>query len=357
MTKKPVRILILGTGTMANVHAQSFAAIDGVEVVGGVDNRPDVLKAFCEKHSIPNAFGLLDDALEWGEFDAVANVTPDAVHYPTTMMILEQGKHILCEKPLSTQYGYAAEMADRAREKGVVSMVNLSYRNVPALQYAAEMIRNGTLGTVRHFEASYLQSWLTQPAWGDWRTESAWLWRLSREHGSKGVLGDVGIHIVDFATFIAGSLPAEVSCRLETFDKAEGGKIGEYTLDANDSFAMHMKLQNGAIGTISATRFASGHHNDLQLRIYGDYGGLEVKLENFKSILRGCIGAPAMLAQEWTEIDTPEVPTIYERFIAAIREERPPEPTFDRGAELQKVLDLSEISSAQDCKTLLATYD
>ena len=68
----------------------------------------------------------------------------------------------------------------------------------------ARWCATGAIGTVRHFEASYLQSWLTQPAWGDWRTRPQWLWRLSTAHGSKGVLGDVGIHILDFATFIAG---------------------------------------------------------------------------------------------------------------------------------------------------------
>ena len=64
---------------------------------------------------------------------------------------------------------------------------------------AAQMVRDGAIGTIRHFEASYLQSWLTQPAWGHWDREPQWLWRLSTKHGSKGVLGDVGIHILDFA--------------------------------------------------------------------------------------------------------------------------------------------------------------
>jgi predicted dehydrogenase len=117
---------------------------------------------------------------------------------------LRQGKHVLCEKPLATRYPDALAMAEAAAEAGVVNMVNLSYRNVPALQAAARMVAEGAIGPVRHFEASYLQSWLTQPAWGDWKTESQWLWRLSTAHGSKGVLGDVGIHILDYATFIAG---------------------------------------------------------------------------------------------------------------------------------------------------------
>ncbi len=213
------------------------------------------------------------------------------------------------------------------------------------------MVAAGAIGAVRHFEATYLQSWLTQPAWGDWRTMPQWLWRLSSAHGSKGVLGDVGIHILDFATFIAGSDPAEVSCRLTTFDKAEGGRIGDYVLDANDSFAMHLRLANGAVGTVSATRFATGHLNDLRLRIYGETGGLEVLFEKAESRLNACLGADVATGT-WAAVATPPVPTIYERFVAAIREGAPGVPDFARGAALQRVLDLAEASSAEGSRSL-----
>ena len=342
----PIRLLILGTGGMAANHAEKFAEIEGVELVGGVDTRPAQLAVFCDKFGIANRFGSLDEALAWGQFDAVTNVTPDAAHYATTMPILAAGKHILCEKPLATNAAEAQAMADAAATAGVVNMVNLSYRNVPALQQAAKMVREGAIGPVRHFEASYLQSWLTQPAWGDWKTESQWLWRLSTAHGSKGVLGDVGIHILDFTTFIAGEAVSGMSCLLKTFDKAAGGKIGEYMLDANDSATMQVQLASGAIGTVAATRFATGHLNDLRLRIYGDLGGLEVRFENQISALRACIGEGRLTAT-WEDVTCPVLPTIYERFAAAIRGTGTAEPTFARGAELQRMLDGAEASAAQ----------
>ena len=344
---KPIRLLILGTGGMAKNHAEGFARIPGVELVAGVDTRPEQLAAFCDAHNIPNGFATLEEALAWGQFDAVTNVTPDAAHYPTTMPLLAAGKHVLCEKPLATRADHADEMAAAAAKAGVINMVNLSYRNVPALQTAAQMVRAGDIGRVRYFEASYLQSWLTQPAWGEWSTESQWLWRLSTAHGSKGVLGDVGIHILDFATFIAGEDAAQVSCLLKTFDKAPGGKIGEYTLDANDSATMQLVLENGALGTVSATRFASGHLNDLRLSIHGDKGGLEVYFENRVSRLRASLEADLQTA-EWHEIETPEVQPIYPRFIAAIRGEGASDPDFARGAALQRLLDRAEESAHQD---------
>ncbi|QYK42813.1 MAG: Gfo/Idh/MocA family oxidoreductase [Paracoccaceae bacterium] len=343
----PLRLLILGCGGMAKSHAEAFAAIPGVSLVAAVDTNAERLAAFRADHRIPQGFARLDEALDWGGFDACANVTPDAAHHPTTLPLLAAGKHVLCEKPLATNAADAAEMAGAAARAGVVAMVNLTYRNVPALAEAAGRIAAGAIGRVRHLEASYLQSWLLQPAWGDWRTEDQWLWRLSTAHGSKGVLGDVGIHILDFATHAAGEDVAEVSCRLATFDKAPGGQIGRYRLDANDSAVMQVRLAGGALGTVAATRMAAGHLNDLRLRIFGDLGGLEVAFERGQSRLRGCIGTD-LAAAGWRDIPAPPVPTVYQRFVAAIREGGPAEPGFARAAVLQRVLDAAEASAADD---------
>ncbi|WP_394180875.1 Gfo/Idh/MocA family protein [Yoonia maritima] len=338
-----IRVLIVGTGGMANQHAEAYAAMDGVEVVAGVDPNAHNLHEFNARHGITHAFDQVQDAIDWGEFDAVSNVTPDAVHHRTTLPFLEAGKHVLCEKPLAANYEDAAEMAAAAQAAGVVNMVNLTYRNVPALMQAAEMVAAGDIGEVRHFEASYLQSWLTQPTWGDWRTEDQWLWRLSTAHGSMGVLGDVGVHILDYATFAAGSDTARISCRLKTFRKAENDQIGIYPLDANDSMTMQLELENGAVGVIHASRFASGHINDLSLRLFGTKGGLEVRFENEISTLRSCIGGD-MMTGAWTDIPPAEIPTNYARFIQAIRDKTMVDPDFSRGAALQRVLDLAVTS-------------
>lgn len=343
---KDLRILIVGTGGMAKAHAEAYAAIDGVKVVAGVDNNAERLAAFNATHHIEHGFASVAEAIAWGEFDAVSNVTPDPVHYPTTMPLLAAGKHVLCEKPLAANYPHAAEMATAAEKAGVVNMVNLTYRNGPQLIEAARLVAAGAIGEVRHFEAAYLQSWLTQPAWGHWDTEPQWLWRLSTAHGSLGVLGDIGVHILDYATLVAGSPATNVSCRLTTFDKVPGGKIGDYTLDANDSFNMHLRLANGAVGVIHASRMATGHFNDLTLRIFGTKGGLDVRYENNISSLRASLGDD-MLKPVWRDLPTPAVQTNYERFIAAVRAGTPVLPDFARGAALQKVLDLAVESDKQ----------
>jgi len=343
-----IRVLIVGTGGMANAHAEAYAAMEGVELVAGVDTRPDNLSVFNAKHGIRRGFDTVEAAIEWGEFDAVSNVTPDAVHHRTTLPLLAAGKHVLCEKPLATNHADADEMAQAAASEGVVNMVNLTYRNVPAIPEAARLVAAGTIGEVRHFEASYLQSWLTQAAWGDWKTEDQWLWRLSSAHGSLGVLGYVGVHILDFATLVAGADSESVSARLTTFDKAEGGKIGPYTLDANDSFNLHTRLTNGAVGVVHATRMATGHINDLHLKVFGTKGGLDVRFSQGESILRACL-EPGLESGEWQDMPVPPVDTNYTRFIQAIRAGRQERPDFARGALLQKALDAALVSDGNGC--------
>lgn len=351
MAATPIRILILGTGSMARAHAGAFAEIDGVEVVAGVDTDPVRLSMFTDAHGIRSGFASLKAAIAWGDFDAAANATPDAVHHKTTLALLAAGKHVLCEKPLATNFADAAEMAAAAGKAGVVNMVNLTYRNVAALAQARQLVADGAIGAVRHFDASYLQSWLTQPAWGHWDSDPQWLWRLSKAHGSNGTLGDIGIHIVDFATHIAGSNVADVSARLKCFDKASGGRIGDYVLDANDSVVMHVGLENGAIGVIHATRFASGHINDLRLQIFGTKGGLDVQFSNGQGRLRASLGDDLATGQ-WQEVEAPEVATNYQNFIAAIKTGTAGKPDFARGAALQEVLDLAARSDGEQGQTL-----
>ncbi|HHY49857.1 MAG TPA: Gfo/Idh/MocA family oxidoreductase [Alphaproteobacteria bacterium] len=341
-----MRLLILGTGGMAAQHAKHFAAIPGVDVVAGVDVDPNKLEKFNATHNIPRGFGSLEAALQWGEFDAVANVTPDAIHHPTTIAALKAGKHVFCEKPLATDYASALEMTEVAEQAGLINMVNLTYRNVAQLQKAREIVTSGGIGAVKHVEASYLQSWLVSKAWGDWRTESQWLWRLSRKHGSNGTLGDIGIHIIDFATYGSGLDIDHVFARLKTFDKAPGNRIGEYELDANDSFTMAVDFDNGALGVIHATRWATGHFNELRLRVYGEKGGVEVQHRHDGSQLRVVLGEDVETGT-WREMEVPPVPTNYQRFAAAVASGRNDEPSFRHAANLQKVLDLALVTERE----------
>jgi predicted dehydrogenase len=323
-----MRLLVLGTGNMAGLQTErGWSRIEGVEVVGAVEPVPASLDAFADRFGIANRFASLDAALEWGAFDAVTNVTPDGLHHATTMALIAAGKHVFCEKPLATDYAKAMEMTEAAERAGLINMVNLTYRNVAELHKARELVASGAIGTVKHIEASYLQHWVALRNWSDPSIAGPWLWRLSKGHGSNGTLGDIGIHILDFTTFAAGTDIRSMTCRLQTFEKVPGDRMGEYVLDANDSFIISAEFDNGAIGTIHSSRWASGHANDQRLRLYGDKGGIELSHGHWGSLLRLCVGADVAEGR-WQEVAAEPVPTNYQRFAEAVRTGIQAEPSF-----------------------------
>lgn len=342
----PQRLLILGTGSIAATHAERFAAIPGIALAAAVDTNAARARAYAAAHAIPASFDNLDSAIAWGGFDAAVNATPDPVHYPTTMALLAAGKPVFCEKPLAVNHADAFAMTAAAERAGLINMVNLTYRNAAALQQARRLVADGAIGAVRHVEASYLQSWLTANHWGDWHTDERWLWRLSSAHGSKGVLGDVGIHIVDFVTYGTGLAIANLSARLHVFDKAPANTVGPYVLDANDSAAITVQFDNGALGVIHMSRCATGHRNDLALAIHGTAGALRIWADSGASTLDACLAAD-IHTQTWRRVACPPAPSNAQRFAAALHAGRNGEPDFRRAAEMQRILDLCFQSDAE----------
>ncbi len=339
-----VDLLMIGAGRMSGNHAKALLERDDVQIAGVVDLDTDRLRAFAEEFGVPAVFTDLGAALATQSFDGALNATIDGAHYATCLPLIEAGIPILCEKPLTPGPDEARDLADRAAAAGIPNMVNFSYRNGWAVQDAARRVAEGSLGKIRHFSAAYRQSWLVQDAWGDWATEPTWLWRLSTAHGSTGVLGDIGVHLFDLATFIMGSSLAEVSCQLTTFDKAPGGKIDDYTLDANDSAVAHGRLASGASGVFHCTRFATGYLNDLTLEVHGTEGALQL-WTNGRTCWLKTHAAGTDEPGDWQDVTPIEVPSLQDRFFAALSDGSAVQPDFARGAEVQAVLAACEQAS------------
>lgn len=338
-----IKLGIIGTGGMANSHAQNFSGMKGVTLAACCDIDEKKARAFAAKWKIPRWYVDYDEMLGAEFLDAVSNVTVDAMHAPISLAVIARGLPVLCEKPLATTLADARKMRDAARARKVVTHVNFSYRNSSGAQAAAELIRGGGIGRVMHLESSYLQSWLVQNAWGDWRTHDGMTWRLSTRHGSAGTLGDIGCHIYDLTALLCGDI-AEITCTLKTFDKGiKGNRIGPYVLDANDSFVSTIRLAEGGIGTIHATRWATGHLNSLRVRVYGDKGGVEVDLDTSYDLYRVSKGKTIDKA-EWKDVKCKKTPTQYQRFITAVRTGKSNVCNFDNGAKVQAYLDASFVS-------------
>lgn len=345
-----IRMAIVGTGGMAHAHARALQALPGCQLVAGVDIQETNLTRYCDSYDIQNRFTTVKELLKWGEFDAAVVATIDAAHVPCALPLVKAGKHVLCEKPIALSAPEGKKLVDAAEKAGVINMINFSYRNNPVLHHAQRLVAAGKLGRLMHLEAHYLQTWLTAPVWGEWRQTPAWLWRLSTAHGSKGALGDIGVHIVDLTTYIANENVKSVDCLLKTFPKAPHDQIGEYHLDANDSALMRVELTGGAVGTINATRWATGQINSLKLSLYGEKGALRLDLDKSQNELEVCLGSDVKTAHFKT-VKSPQTPNMHARFLRAIRSGKQADCTFRRGWEVQRVLDAS-FRSAAESKTI-----
>jgi len=337
-----LKLGIIGTGAMANTHAKNFLKIKDVKLTACCDIDRVKVEKYAKVHSIPGVYTDLDVMLRSEKLDAVSVVTTDQHHHPVVMKVLSKKINVMCEKPLALNRKDAWEMARTAKKNGVINNVNFSYRRSPAAQLAAKMIKNGELGNIKHVDAHYQQCWLVSTAWGDWKTDPTWLWRLASGMGSNGVLGDVGVHIFDLTTFIVGGEISELNCLLKNFPKKPASFRGN-KLDANDTAISMVKFKNGAVGTIFASRFITGHSNDLKVGVYGDKGAIELYLDpNIESSyqeLRVCKGDNALKKYLWETVIAPETPNLYERFINGIKTGKNGPGDFATGAKVQDYLD------------------
>ena len=341
-----IKLAIIGTGGMARAHATAYKAIPRCKVVAGVDLDGNRVRDFCKTHSIPHAFTSVEEMLAERDIDAASVVTPDVAHVGPSLVMIRAGKHVLCEKPLAPTAKEAKKLVDAIRRrKNLIHMVNFSYRTSSALHAVHKLVAAGRIGRIMHLEAHYLQTWLSSTIWGDWRKSPSLLWRLSTDRGSKGVLGDIGVHIVDLASYAAAEDIVSVNGRLKTFSKAPRNRIGQYTLDANDSATMQIELKNGGIGTITATRWATGQVNSLRLLLYGDKGGVRLDLDRSYDEYEICVGKANVNKARWKIIKAPKTPTMYERFIKGITSGKNDSSDFIRGWNVQKVLDACSASN------------
>ena len=333
-----IRLGIIGTGGMAQVHANCFIWRKNVRLAACCDPDAARLDAFAEKNKIPKKYADYRELIADGGVDAVCNVTPDAAHCEVALAALKAKKHILSEKPLAANLAEARRMAAAAAKAGVINMVHFSYRNSAGLRAAAQLVARGKIGRVLHVEASYLQGWLSNfnPAHFAQRPEG--LWRLSTRHGSQGDLGDIGCHILDLASFLAGDIVG-LRATLRTFDKGvKNNRVGDYHLDANDSFAATADFAGGGLGAIHSSRWATGQGNSLRCRVYGDKGAVEVDLDRSYTAYRACLGKD-IHASKWEEHEAKPTPDLFTRFVKSIVTGKNDPCDFQAGLKVQAYLD------------------
>jgi len=207
------------------------------------------------------------------------NGGPNDAHAEPCIAAAKAGKHVFCEKPLARTAEEARTMLEAVKKTPVKHQVAFNYRFVPAIRQAYDLIRSGKLGRIYHFRAVYLQEWI-MPHYG-----TPMIWRLEKKIAGSGALGDLGAHIIDLARFLVGDVKS-VSAMTRTFiterPTADGKSKG--TVDVDDAFVAAVEFQNGAIGTLEASRFAAGRKNFQVLEVNGERGSIRFNLEKMNEL-------------------------------------------------------------------------
>lgn len=218
------------------------------------------------------------DQVEDPEIQLFDNGGPNDMHAEPTIAAAEAGKHILCEKPLGRTAEESKAMLDAVEKAGVKHMVAYNYRFVPAIRLIRNLVDSGALGQIYHWRAVYLQEWI-MPHYG-----TPMIWRLDKDMAGSGALGDLGAHTIDLAHYLIGDIKS-VSALTKTFIEErpyDDGSTGTVTVD--DAYVTAVEFDNGAIGTMEASRFAGGNKNGNRFEINAEKGSIRFDLERMNEL-------------------------------------------------------------------------
>ncbi len=283
---RPLGVALIGYAFMGRAHSQAWRTVGAAFDVPPIARRVIVGR---DEQGVAEAARRLDweeHATDWREaitrddVDIVDICTPGFLHAEIAIAALEAGKHVLCEKPLANDPAEAERMVEAARaasERGQVAALGHTYRRVPALAHARDLVAAGRLGEIRQIRASYLQDWLVD-------AEAGMTWRLRKETAGSGALGDIGSHAIDQIQYVTGQQVTAVRGRLATMVPERPGPDGPEPVTVDDAAWATLELDGGAIASVEASRMATGAKNELALEVYGTKGALRFDLERLDEL-------------------------------------------------------------------------
>lgn len=197
--------------------------------------------------------------------DVVSICTPNAQHEEMAIAALNAGKHVYIDKPLAVTYESAQRIADTAKNAPGKTRMVFNNRYTPAILRAKELVDEGKIGEILSFEARYLHSGSIDP-----NRPIGW-----KQQMQGGVLLDLGSHALDLLTHLIG-YPARVTSRFRTLYAQRPTKSGETERALSEDQALIlMEMPNGALGTVEASKIATGTNDEFTLELRGTNGALK----------------------------------------------------------------------------------
>jgi predicted dehydrogenase len=275
---KPIRTAIVGTGFMGRVHLEAVRRTEGVEVAAIVGRTEDAAQRLGAGFGVPLMKADYREVLRDRTIDAVHVCTPNAQHYSMTKDALETGKHVLCEKPITTAVREAEELVSLAAKQGLRNCVCHNLRYYPMVQQMRQLREAGELGEILVVQGTYSQDWLLYDTDWNWRADS-------KVSGPSRCMADIGSHWFDLAEHLTGlrvtSLCADLQAfhrtrkrpkhSVETFANKLMGPEDyiETPVDTEDFGAVIFRMGTRTRGCMSASQVSAGRKNGFRMEIYG----------------------------------------------------------------------------------------
>jgi len=217
--------------------------------------------------------------------DFVTIVTPNFAHFAPAMLALENGFHVVIEKPITLTLEEAKELKKKVDETGLTLCLTHTYSGYPMVKQARAMIKDGVLGKIRKVWVEYPQGWLSKLSEREGNAQAAWR-TDPKKSGKSGAMGDIGTHSWHLAEYVTGLKITELCADLNIM--VEGRALDD---DGN----VLLRFENGAAGVLMASQVAAGEENALKIRVYGEKGGIEWNQHEPNTLLVKWLDQPAQI--------------------------------------------------------------
>jgi predicted dehydrogenase len=265
-----------GQGAFIGAVHRHAAALDGLYelVAGAFSSNPETSRASGQQLGLSpdRVYGsyqeLIESEKQLPEHERVqvlSIVTPNHLHFAPTKLALENGFHVILDKPMTFSLAEAKELQAIAAASNARFCLTHTYTGYPMVKEARQLVASGALGAVRKVYVEYPQGWLSTFEEGTENKQAAWRTDPSRS-GIAGAMGDIGTHAFNLLEYVSGLAVTQLCADINTV-------VAGRQLD--DDGAVLLRLSSGASGVLIATQVAAGEENNVRVRVYGEKGGLE----------------------------------------------------------------------------------
>jgi predicted dehydrogenase len=333
-----IKVGLIGLGGMANAHRKMISELERIQLSALCDVNDELLHKVGDEEGIgkEKRFNEMESLIRNPDVDAVISIVPNDLHANVLELCIRHQKPIMAEKPFTLNFKEAEYLAELYEKTPIPCMVGFSYRYIPAFRYAKKLLQENKIGTLRHMEVRYLQSF------GAPIFDVPYLWRFNKVVTGTGALGDLGAHMIDSARFLVGEFKS-VSALMRTFvpERRDPASGSMHKVEVDDYASFLAELENDVAGTFLTTRNAIGSGNQHEVTLYGDIGTIHVNCEKPDEVLLSLVDAKELK----TTKEILEVPAGYRRqqledFIDLVTgQEQEGIPDFHDGYRNQKVLE------------------